>query len=202
MRLDVKRSVTSVSPIRYRRKQTRLERTTVLRQWILREAEKEAYPAVDPSGWAGERLVSELETTYDEPVQYATFRAPAWTTLVVSGSELGKFDPYPSIGCNWLTGGETLAGAVDRLQAGAFDGEVPEFVETVSTFRRQYPDHEFGAVVVRQYEECWPPVTLDGNHRAWAAILAAREGLDVELPVHLGHESPLDDLPFEQANTR
>ncbi|MFC4405847.1 hypothetical protein [Haloarchaeobius iranensis] len=119
----------------------------------------------------------------------------------MSGSELGKFDPYPSIGCNWLTGGRTLAGAVDRLQAGAFDDELPDFVEKISTLRRQFPDHGFGPVIVRQYEECWPPVTLDGNHRAWAAILAARDGLDVELDVHVGHESPLEELPFEQVTT-
>jgi hypothetical protein len=174
--------------------------TEVLRQWILREAQKEAYPAADPSNWDTERLVSELETTYEEPVQYATFRAPAWTTLVVSGSELGKFDPYPSIGCNWLAGGTTLAGGIDRLQAGDLDDDASEFVEKISTLRRQYPDHQFGAVIVRQYDEFWPPVTLDGNHRAWAAILAARDGLDVELEVHVGHESPLDDIPFEQDN--
>ncbi len=190
-----------MSPIRYRRRRTQLDITEVLRQWILREAQKEAYPAADPSGWDRERLVSELRTTYDEPVQYATFGAPDWTTLVVRGSELGKFDPYPSIGCNWLTGGKTLAGAIDRLQAGELDDEASDFVAKVSTLRRQFPDHGFGAVIVRQYEEFWPPVTLDGNHRAWAAILAARDGLDVALEVHVGHESSLDCLPVEKDNT-
>ncbi|UPW01378.1 hypothetical protein M0R88_04565 [Halorussus gelatinilyticus] len=189
------------SPIRYRRKQDSLDVTEGLRQWIRRESQKDEYPDANPSGWDEERLVSELETTYDEPVQYATFGAPEWTTLVVSGSELGKFDPYPSIGCNWLTGGETLAGAIDRLQAGELDDECPEFVEEISTFRGQYPDHEFGAVVVRQCEEYWPPVTLDGNHRGWAAILAARDGVGAELDVHVAHETPLDDLPFEKATT-
>lgn len=190
-----------MSSIRYRQKRTQLDITEVLRQWILREAQKEEYPAADISGWDRERLVSELKLTYDEPVQYATFGAPEWTTFIASGSELGKFDPYPSIGCNWLTGGKTLAGAVDRLQAGEFDDEFPVFVEDILILRRQFPDHGFGAIIVRQYEEFWPPVTLDGNHRAWAAILAARDGLDVELEVHVGHESPLEDIPFEQANT-
>lgn len=190
-----------VAPIRYRRKQTRIDSADVLRQWVLREAQKEASPAANPSDWDEQRLRSELGTTYDEPVQYATFRTPAWTTLVVSGAELGKFDPYPSIGCNWLTGGGTLARGIDRLQAGDFDEDLPDFVEKISALRRQYPDHPFGAVVVRQYDEFWPPVMLDGNHRSWAAILAAREGVDVSLEVHVGHESPLDDLPFEQENT-
>lgn len=190
-----------MSQIFYRRKRTSLDITEVLRQWILREAQKEEYPDTNPSGWDKERLVSELRTMYDEPVQYATFRPPEWTTLVVRGSELGKFDPYPSIGCNWMTGGKTLAGAIDRMQAGEFDEELPDFVEKISTFRHQYPDHAFGAVVVRQCDEFWPPVMLDGNHRALAAILAARDGLGVELKVHVGHESPLDDLPFEQENT-
>lgn len=185
----------------YRREQTSLDLREVLRQWIRREAQKEEYPDADPSGWDNERLVAELRTTYDEPVQYATVRAAEWTTLVVSGSELGKFDPYPSIGCNWLTGGETLVGAIDRLQAGKFDEEVPDFVENISTLRHHYPDHALGAVVVRQYDEFWPPVMLDGNHRAWAAILAARDDLDAELDVHVGHESPLDALPFEQDKT-
>jgi len=100
-----------------------------------------------------------------------------------------------------MTGGETLAGAIDRMQAGEFDVDFPEFVEKISSMRHQYPDHTFGAAVVRQYDEFWPPVMLDGNHRAWAAILAVRDGLDVEIEVHVGHESPLDDLPFEQDDT-
>lgn len=186
--------------IRYRRKCGPLGLNTVLREWVLREAEKTEYPDAEPDEWGKERLVSELKTTYEEPVQYATFRAPSWSGFVVSGSEFGKFDPYPSIGWNWLTGGETLAGAIDRLQSEDLFGDVPEFVETVSTFRRRYPDHEFGAVVVRQYEEFWPPVMLDGNGRAAAAVLAARDGLDVELSVHFGHETPLGNLPMEAEN--
>jgi hypothetical protein len=179
---------------------TTLNLKTVLREWVLREARKAEYPDADPEEWDEQRLSSELKTTYEEPVQYATFRAPAWTKIVVNGSEVEKFDPHPSIGCNWLTGGKTLAGAIDRMQTEDLSGDVPEFVEKISTFRQQYPDHAFGAVVVRQFEECWPPVTLDGNHRAWAAILAAREGLDVELTVHFGHETPLDKLPVEREN--
>jgi hypothetical protein len=183
--------------IRYRQICTTLDFETVLRDWVCREARKAAYPAADPGEWDEQRLISDLRTTYEEPVQYATFRAPAWTELIVSGSEIGKFDPYPSIDCNWLTGGTTLAGAIDRMQTGDLSDAAPDFIEKVSMFRQQYPDHEFGAVVVRQYEESWPPVVLDGNHRAWAAILAAREGLDVELSVHVGHETPLDKLPLE-----
>lgn len=188
--------------IQYRQNDATLALTDVLREWVLREAQKTDYPDADPSDWDKERLISELKTTYDEPVQYATFRAPAWTTLTVSGSELGKFDPYPSIGCNWVTGGKTLAGAIDRMQTGDLREESPELGEQILTFRRQFPDLEPGAVVVRQYTECWPPVTLDGNHRAWAANLAAREGLDVELTVHLGHETPLDHLPLEMNEKR
>lgn len=184
--------------IRYRQIRRALDVEAVLRQWVLRENRKMEYPDVHPDEWDEQRLVSELKTTFDEPVQYATFRTPEWTTLVVSGSELGKFDPYPSIGCNWLTGGETLAGAIDRMQTGDLVDDYPDFIEKISTLRRQYPDFEFGAVVVRQYEEFWPPVALDGNHRAWAAILAAREGVDVEIRIHLGHETPLDDLPLEK----
>lgn len=190
-----------MSQIIYRRKRTSLDITEVLRQWIIRESQKEEYPSGNPSGWDKQRLVSELKTTYGEPVQYATFRAAEWTSLVVSGSELGKFDPYPSIGCNWITGGNTLAGGIDRLQEGMFEEDLQNFCEKISTFRHQYSDHPFGAVVVRQYDEFWPPVMLDGNHRAWAAILAARDGLDVELEIQIGHESPLEDLPFEQDKT-
>lgn len=188
--------------IRYREVCGTLDVETVLREWVHREARKTEYPDADPDEWDEERLVSELRTTYDEPVQYATVRAPEWTELVVSGAELGQFDPYPSIGCNWVTGGNPLGGAVDRLQNGDLIEECPEVVEKISRFRRRYPDHEFGAVVVRQYDECWPPVTLDGNHRAWAAILAARDGLDVELRVHIGHETPLDERPLEKATER
>lgn len=82
--------------------------------------------------------------------------------------------------------------------SGDLDEKCPDFVQKISALRQQYPDHEFSAVVVRQCEELWPPVTLDGNHRAWAAILAARDGLNVELNVHVGHEMPLDTLPFEK----
>ena len=173
----------------------------VLRQWIRRESQKDEYPAVEPSGWDRDRLVAKLETTYDEPVQYATFRTPDWAAFTVRGSELGKFDPYPSIGWNWLTGGKTLAGAVDRLQAGELEDECPGIVEKVSTLRHQHPDCRFGPIIVRQYEECWPPVALDGNHRALAAILAARDGLEVAVEVHLGHESSLNGLPFKQDKT-
>jgi hypothetical protein len=187
--------------IRYRQMCATLDLKAVLREWVGREAEKAEYPDADPEEWDEQRLISNLKTTYKEPVQYATFRAPAWTKIVVEGSEIGKFDPYPSIDCNWLTGGQTLAGAIDRMQTEDLSGAAPEFVERVSACRQQYPDHTFGAVVVRQYEEFWPPVTLDGNHRAWAAILAAREGLDVELTVHLGHEMPLNKLPVEKENT-
>ncbi|TKX83967.1 hypothetical protein EXE43_21440 [Halorubrum sp. SS5] len=152
-------------------------------------------------GWDERRLVSELETTYEEPVQYATFGETTWSEIAVSGSTIGQSDPYPSIGCNWLTGGGTLAGAVERIQTEDLSDDAPNFVEKVSAFRQQCPDHEFGAVVVRQYDESWPPVTLDGNHRAWGAIWAASEGLDVELTVHLGHETPLDELPLERVST-
>jgi hypothetical protein len=190
-----------MAPIRYRRNRASIDVTEVLRQWVLREAEKQEYPAADPSGWDTERLVTELGTTYDEPVQYATFRTPRWTTVAVSGSELGKFDPYPSIGCHWLTGGKTLAGAIDRIQAGELAEECPEFADTISKFRQEFPDHRFGPIVVRHCEEFWPPVTLDGNHRAWAAILAARDGLDVELEVHVGYETPMADLPFKSEDT-
>lgn len=187
-----------MSPIRYRRELGPIDATAVFRAWVRREAAKPAYPDANPAEWERNRLVTELETTYEEPVGYATVREPAWTTLVVSGSELGRFDPYPSIGCNWVAGGGTLTGAIDRLQAGELaDG--PDFVRKIATFRRQYPDHALGAVVVRQFDECWPPVTLDGNHRALAAILAAREGLDVALTLHVAHESPLTALPFEAA---
>lgn len=186
--------------IHYRRMQATLDVEAVLREWVRREARKTEYPDADPDEWGEERLVSELRTTYEEPVQYVTFRAPEWTELVVSGSEIGKFDPYPSIGCNWLTGGKTLSGAIDRMQTGDLAEDSPDFIEKVFTFRRQYPHHDFGAVVVRQCEEFWPPVMLDGNHRAWAAIIAAREGQDVELRVHIGHETPLDKLPLEKDN--
>lgn len=187
--------------IRYRRIRTTLDLETVLREWVHREARKTEYPDADPMEWDGQRLTSELKTTYEEPVQYATVRTSAWTELVVSGSEIGKFDPYPSIGCNWLTGGTTLAGAIERMETEDLSEAAPEFVEKVSTFRQQCPDHEFGAVVVRQFDETWPPVTLDGNHRAWAAIVAARDGLDVEVSVHLGHETSLDELPLETSDT-
>jgi len=180
-----------------RRRDPTLDAETVYREWLRREARKPSYPDCDPERWDRDRLVTELGSTYEEPVGYATFGDPEWTKLVVGGAELGRFDPYPSIGCHWLTGGESLVGAVDRLQAGTLDDD-PEFVDSVTAMRERLPDESLGAVVVREYEAVWPPVTLDGNHRVCAAVLAARDGDDVSLPVHVCHETPLSDLPFER----
>ncbi|WP_348606739.1 hypothetical protein [Halobaculum rarum] len=52
------------------------------------------------------------------------------------------------------------------------------------------------ALVARQFDEEWPPALLEGNHRACAAHRAAREGSSVEVTVHLGHETTIEDLPI------
>ncbi len=180
-----------------RRRSDELDDTEVFRQWIRREARKDQYPDADPSDWERTRLIEALGETYEEPIRYATVRSPAWTSLVVSGSAVGNFDPYPSIGCNALTNQGRLAEAIDRLRTADRSTDFPDAVATVRRFRRMLPEHDLGAIVVRHFDECWPPVTLDGNHRAWAAILASRDGIDVELTVHFAHERPLEELPIE-----
>lgn len=183
--------------IRIRRARRDLTLREVLHRWVLREAEKEQYPDAEPSNWSEERLPEELETTYEEPVGYAAFRTPEWTSFVISGDEVGKFNPYPSIGCNAFTGHGTLSRAIDRLETEDIAANYPDAVEKIARIRRLYPDRDLGAVVVRQYKEFWPPVALDGNHRAWAAVQASWDDVDVELTVHFGHELPLEELPLD-----
>ena len=126
--------------IQFRRKCDNLDLNEVLQEWVIREAKKEQYPNADPAEWEEERLVHELKTTYEEPVNYAIFRDPDWSSLIISGSQIGKFDPYPSIGCNAFTGKETLSGAIDRLQTENIADDYPNAVEKISELRQMCPE--------------------------------------------------------------
>lgn len=169
--------------------------TAVFRRWVRRETRKDAYPDADPDGWDGRRLQRELEETYDEPAAPASRGSPEWTSLTVPGRELGSFDAFPACGWDALSNDGTIGDAVDRLQGEDLAEEFPDATRTVEWFRDQYPEGAFGALVVRQYDEAWPPVVLEGNHRACGAHWASREGASVSLEVHLGHERPLPELP-------
>lgn len=183
-------------PIRVREADRGITRREVLRRWVSRETPKEGYPEADQSGWDAERLADRLESVYDEPAEPALRGAPDWTALRVEGAELGKFAAFPACGWDALSGHGTIGDAVDRLRNEDLREEFPGATGKIDAFRSAYPDREFGALLARQYDDDWPPILLEGNHRTCAANWASREGVAVELEVHLGYERPVEDLPL------
>jgi hypothetical protein len=187
--------------IAYERTDLTLTESAVFRRWVRRERRKSEYPDADPDEWDVDRLRDELEATVDEPAEPASRGSPTWTTVVVDGGEVGEFDAFPACGWDTLTNDGTIADAVDRLVDEDLSESYPDLTESVAAFREGYPEADYGALVARQFDDEWPPILLEGNHRSCAAHLAAREGSHVELEVHLGHERPFDDLPFEKSDS-
>jgi hypothetical protein len=184
------------TPIRYESTES-LTQAETLRRWVEREREKEEYPDADPSGWSNERLVHELEETYDEPAGAATRGTPTWTAVTLDGAEVGGLDAFPACGWDALSGDGQIADAVDRLRSESLSEAFPDATDAIAWFRSAYRDERsFGGLVARQFDGEWPPVLLEGNHRACAAGWLAREGHHVSVTVHLGHEQPLAALPL------
>jgi hypothetical protein len=166
-----------------------------LRRWVSRETTKSSYPDADPGGWSTERLIRELEASYDEPADAATRGSPTWTSVTVEGDEVGKLGAFPACGWDELSNSGTIGDVVDRLRTEDLGDEFPEAIRKVSEFRRTYPEQDFGALVARHLDDWppilrhlddWPPILVEGNHRACAAHWASREGKHVELEVHSG----------------
>ncbi|MFB6198826.1 MAG: hypothetical protein ABEI52_11250 [Halobacteriaceae archaeon] len=175
-----------------------IDQDEVLRRWITRETPKGEYPDADPSNWDGERLIDELAETYDEPVEPATRGDPTWTSIAVYGSEVGKFNAYPGCGWDALSNDGTIGNAVDRLQREDLADDFPDATSTISTFKELYPGANLGAIVARQFDDEWPPVLLEGNHRATAAHWVAQEGASVTLEIHLAHEKSFEEMELMQ----
>ena len=159
---------------------------TVLREWVDREARKDAYPDADPAGWDRERLLRELIETYEEPAE-PVVDGREWYTVEFDGDEVGELGTFPGSGWEWLAEDGTVASAVERLDDESVAGEVPDAAEKVAWFA-EHPGREFGAAVAWQPDGEWPPRLLDGNHRACGTYRAARSGEDASLTVHLGVE--------------
>lgn len=173
-----------------------LEGGAVLRAWVRREARKPDYPAPDGEleGLDHETLVATLEETYDEPAEAATAGDPTWLTLEVSGTALGDLRVFPACGWDELAADGTVRDAVSGLQERG-PTAFPDATAAVRTFRSQLPGASLGALVAREVDGEWPPVLLEGNHRACAAHWAAREGEACSLPVHLAITRPRSALP-------
>lgn len=175
-----------------------LSQEDVFRSWVLRETRKDHYPDADPDEWENNRLIRELEDSFDEPAEAAARGSPDWFSVTVDGRNIGKFDAFPACGWDELSNDGTIGDAVDRLQAESLEDEFPKAVSKISEFKDLYPEHEFGGIVARHYDGEWPPVLLEGNHRACAAHWAARRGDDVEIEVHLGVVQELSGLPLHR----
>lgn len=169
--------------------------TTALRRWVSREAEKDEYPAVDPSVWDRDRLVRELESTFDEPVPAATRDSPTWLSITLDAEEVGKLDPFPGPGWSALSKDGTVSDAVERLRSRDLTEEFPRATAKIDEFRTEPPAGGFGALLARQDGE-WPPVLLDGNHRACAVHWLSREGDSNVVTVHLAVEDSPETLPL------
>lgn len=161
----------------------------VLREWVEREARKEQYPDADPAGWGRGRLVSELTETYEEPAEPVLDDALDWRAVDLIGEQLGDLGTFPEPAWDRLSGDGTVAGAINRGADSKVSEAFPKAVEKIAWFA-EHPDREFGAAVAWQRDGEWPPVLLDGNHRACGLHCAARQGASVRLTVHLGLESP------------
>lgn len=176
----------------------KLSQEEVFRRWILREVPKEQYPDADPSDWDTTHLLHELEESYEEPAEAAARGSPNWFSITVDGAEIGKFDAFPACGWDELSENGTIRKVVDRLQSENIKDEFPKAVSKISEFKRMYPEQDFGAIVARQYDGDWPPILLEGNHRACAAHWASRQGVSVELTVHIGTKQQLSEYPLQQ----
>ncbi|WP_049981179.1 hypothetical protein [Halolamina rubra] len=161
---------------------------TVLREWVEREARKEGYPDADPTDWDRERLRRELTDTYEEPAEPAVDDGRHWRAVELTGDEAGELGTFPEPAWDHLSGDGTVAGAVERLDDPSVVDDFPDAADKISWFA-EHADEEFGAAVAWQRNEEWPPVLLDGNHRACGFHHAARAGEELSLTVHLGIES-------------
>lgn len=161
---------------------------TVLRGWIEREARKAQYPDADPIDWGRERLLRELTETYEEPAEPVVDDGLDWRAVELTGDELGELGTFPEPAWDHLAGDGTVAGAVTRLDDPTVADDFPDAAEKIVWFA-EHADEEFGAAVAWQRNGGWPPVLLDGNHRACGAHRAAREERTISLTVHLGVRS-------------
>lgn len=163
---------------------------TVLRDWIKREARKDAYPDADPADWERERLLRELTDTYEEPAEPVVDDRLHWRAVELTGDELGRLGTFPEPAWDHLSGDGTVAGAVERLDDPSVVDDFPDAAAKITWFAAH--NHEaFGAAVAWQRDGEWPPRLLDGNHRACGLHRAAEQGETVSLTVHLGVESRL-----------
>ncbi len=162
---------------------------TVLREWVEREARKEAYPDADPADWERERLLHELTDSYEEPAEPVVEDRLDWYAVELDGEELGDLGTFPEPAWDVLSGDGTVAGAVEQLNDPTVVDDFPGAAEKVDWFAEN-AGSEFGAAVAWQRDDEWPPRLLDGNHRACGFHRAAREGRTVSLTVHLGVASP------------
>lgn len=169
----------------------------ILRDWVKREEQKEIYPDATFDEWGRSRLVSELEQTYDEPAEAAVRESPSWASIEVSGHEVGKFDAFPACGWDKISNNGTISDVIDNLQSEQAQSEFLTATKKISKFKRLLPNNNLGAIVARQFNKEWPPVILEGNHRACAAHWLAREEVSVQLRVHLGYNLSVENLPID-----
>lgn len=161
---------------------------TVLREWVEREARKAEYPEADTGGWDRERLLSALTDTYEEPAEPVAGETLDWRAVELTGAELGELGTFPEPAWDRLSGDGTVSGAVDRTEESSVVADFPDAAEKIAWFA-EHAEQEFGAAVVWHRDGEWPPVLLDGNHRACGVHRASRTGAAVSLTVHLGYES-------------
>ncbi len=152
---------------------------TVLHEWVEREARKDEYPDADPAGWERERLRRALTDSYEEPADPVGEERLDWRAIKLTGAELGELGPFPGSGWEWLSAGGSIADAVTRLDDPAVAAECPDAAEQVA-WVAEHADREFGSAVALEREGEWPPVLLDGNHRACGLHRASRAGATVD----------------------
>lgn len=182
--------------IRYRDVEGPVSEAAVLRAWIARETRKPGYRTVDPATVPDEWVGTVLAAEFDEPVDAAMRGDPTWYVLTVDGAAMGEFAAFPASGWDTLSKEGTIGDAVDRLVGEDLEDAYPDAIESIREFRGLYPEQSFGGVLARQFDDGWPPVMLDGNHRACAVHWLAREGIEVEVDVYLGVVDPWSTLPL------
>lgn len=165
-----------------------IDAETVLRDWVEREARKAAYPDADAGGWDGEQLLTALTDTYEEPAEPVADETLDWRAVELTGAELGELGVFPEPAWDRLSGDGTVSGAADRIEKPSVVVDFPAAAEKIAWFAA-HPEREFGAAVAWQRDSEWPPVLLDGNHRACGTHRASKTGTAVSLTVHLGAES-------------